>query len=174
MNKNSIDFKIARLATSVQKMRKFKMDSNADIDSKTSMLIWYAPTKKLFQCHILGRLVHGKTVAEVIENSEFAFLKIYNLHFKSKCTNIDCCEFLQPPTHWSKQRLLEEYLLLAGGNKKTVKTAISEPTKRKRGRPSNSLSIKVERKAEPSKFTKSKKPNSLTEVKFKELYTKIN
>lgn len=173
MNKNSIDFKIARLATSIQKMRKFKMNSSADIDSKTSMLIWYAPTKKLFQCHTLGRLVHGKTVAEVIDNAEFAFLKIYNLHFKSKCTNIDCCEFLTPPTHWSKQRLLEEYLLLAEG-KKTVKTVIAEPTKRKRGRPSNSLSIKVERKAEPSKFTKSKKPNSLTQVKFKELYTKIN
>ena len=109
-NTLSIDQQIVRLAHFIKRLRKFKNDSDAEIDTKTTLLFWYTHTKVKFQCHILGKLVHGDSLQEVILNAEEAFVSMYNLHFKATASDILQCDFEEDPKNWSKERLLEEYL----------------------------------------------------------------
>lgn len=147
MNKNSHDYKIARLATCVNKLRRYKDESNADINTKTSMLIWYAPTKEQFQCHIMGKLVHGDNIIQTIHNAESAFVQLYNRHFKTKCVHLEFCDFDENPNSWSKQRLIEEYIKMKSKSEsKRKEKPLVVAEKRKRGRPRKKVVVTSKKK----------------------------
>lgn len=109
-NKLSIDQQIVRLAHLIKRLRKFKNESDAEINTKTTLLFWYTHTKVKFQCHIMGKLVHGDSLEEVVLNAQDAFVCLYNFHFKTSVSDILKCSFDEDPKNWSKERLLEEYL----------------------------------------------------------------
>ena len=110
---NNIDNEIAELADAIRKLRKFKHESaNADINSKSVLLFWYAPTRRQFQCHILGTLLNADSLYDVVVAAKDEFVRLYNSHFGTAHIWFGQCDFVDDPSKWSKDRLLKEFLLL--------------------------------------------------------------
>jgi len=132
----------ARVHEKVYELRKFKDDSTADLNTKTVFLFWYSPRKKKFQCHLLGKLVCGDSLADLIVEAQNEFVEIYNTHFQTNKATFDECDFVENPSDWSKAKLLAEYLRLS---KKVGKNHDLKPKEKKKlGRPKKVIKPVVE------------------------------
>jgi hypothetical protein len=130
---NNIDNEIAELADAIRKLRKYKHESaNADINSKSVLLFWYASTRRQFQCHILGTLLNADTLYDVVVAAKDEFIRLYNSHFGTAHILFGQCDFIDDPSKWSKERLLKEFLLLRESNGESPKV---HGEKRRVGRP---------------------------------------
>jgi hypothetical protein len=130
---NNIDNEISELADAIRRLRKYKNESaNADINSKSVLLFWYASTRKQFQCHILGKLLSADTLYDVVVAAKDEFIRLYNSHFGTAHILFGQCDFVDDPSKWSKERLLKEFLLLRESKSESAKI---HKEKRKVGRP---------------------------------------
>jgi len=132
-----LSLEFARLHEMVYELRKFKDDSTADLNTKTVFLFWYAPRKKKFQCHLLGRLICSENLADLIVEAQKEFVKIYNTHFQTNKTTFDECDFIEDPSNWTKAKLLAEYLRLS--EKAVKKHEVTPKEKKKVGRPKKNI-----------------------------------
>ena len=127
---------VVELECYAKKLRKALIEEGRDITfAKTLLLFWYAPTKQQFQCHILGRLVSGKSLTHVCIAAQEEFVRIYNECFGTEVEAIWDCTFDFNPENWSKLKLVKEYKRLSELVEQRNKGSVQTAEKRGVGRP---------------------------------------